>query len=398
MLKAIEVAPDVYWVGAVDWNERNFHGYTTERGTSYNAYLIVDEKIALIDTCKGAFVDELLERIADVVDPASIDYVIANHGEPDHSGGVPAVMAAAPHAQLVCGAPQGKAVLAAHYGDGFDFLTVKTGDTLCLGKRTLSFVQTPMVHWPDNMVTYSDFDRILFSNDAFGQHLASSQRFADEVGLPEVMVQARKYYANIVMPYGKQVTKALAAVEGLELNLIAPAHGVIWRSHISEILTAYREWSSGEPQERAVVVYDSMWHTTEAMAVQVAEAFVDCGVPVELCDLKANHISDIMSEVLPARYVAVGSPTLNMTMMPTVAGFLCYLRGLAPKNRVGIAFGSFGWAPAGPNDVAVALEAAGFEMPLPTLARQWREDTEGLAALRSAVCGLVRGEAAGEEA
>ena len=400
MLKAIEIAPDVYWVGAVDWNERNFHGYTTERGTSYNAYLIVDEKIALVDTCKEAFAGELLERIADVVDPASIDYVIANHGEPDHSGGVPAVMAAAPHARLVCGAPQGKAVLAARYGDDFDFLTVKTGDTLSLGRRTLSFVQTPMVHWPDNMVTYSDADRILFSNDAFGQHLASSQRFEDEVGLPEVMAQAQKYYANIVLPYGKQVAKALAAVEGLDLGLIAPAHGVIWRSHIPEILAAYRQWSSGEPQERAVVVYDSMWHATEAMATQVAEAFADCGVPADLLDLKANHISDVMSAVLPAKYVAVGSPTLNMTMMPTVAGFLCYLRGLAPKNRVGIAFGSYGWAPAGPNDVAAALEAAGFALPLGTLTCQWREDAEGLAEIRATVCGLIcgDGETAGEGA
>lgn len=393
MPKAIEIVPGVYWVGGVDWNERNFHGYTTERGTTYNAYLIVEEKIALIDTCKAPFADDLLARIADVVDPASIDYVIANHGEPDHSGALPAVMAAAPHARLVCGAPQGVGVLKAHYGDGFDFLPVKTGDTLSLGKRTLSFVQTPLVHWPDNMVTYDAADRILFSNDAFGQHLASSSRFDDEVGLPEVMVQAQKYYANIVLPYGKQVGKALDALEGLAIDLIAPAHGVIWRSHVAEALAAYRTWSAGEPGERAVVVYDSMWRTTESMARTIAEAFAECDVPVQLLDLKANHISDIMSEVLPARYVAVGSPTLNMTMMPTVAGFLCYLRGLAPKGRVGIAFGSYGWAPAGPNDVAAALEAAGFALPLPTLTRQWREDAEDLAAIRAAVCGLVRGEA-----
>ncbi len=390
MLKAIEIAPDVYWVGGVDWNERNFHGYTTERGTTYNAYLIVDEKIALIDTCKAPFADDLIARIADIVDPASIDYVIANHGEPDHSGALPAVMAAAPNAQLVCGAPQGLGVLKAHYGDGFDFLTVKTGDTLSLGRRTLTFVQTPMVHWPDNMATYSEADRILFSNDAFGQHLATSKHFDDEVGLPEVMAQAQKYYANIVMPYGRQVARALDAVAGLAVAMIAPAHGVIWRSHVADILAAYRTWCSGEPEDRAVVVYDSMWHTTELMAREVAEAFVECGVPVRLLDLKVNHISDIMSAVLPARYVAVGSPTLNMTMMPTVAGFLCYLRGLAPKGRVGIAFGSYGWAPAGPDEVAAALEAAGFEMPLPTLARQWREDAEGLAEVHDAVVSLVR--------
>ena len=392
MLKAIEISPDVYWVGGVDWNERNFHGYTTERGTTYNAYLIVDEKIALIDTCKAPFAEDLIARIADIVDPASIDYLVSLHGEMDHSGSLPALLDVAPGATVVTGAPKGADILRAHYGDDLPVQAVKTGDVLDLGKRSLSFVQTPMVHWPDNMVAYDAFDRILFSNDAFGQHLATSKRFDDEVGLPEVLVQAQKYYANIVMPYGRQVAKALGALEGLDIALIAPAHGVIWRSHVAEILEAYRAWSSGDPEDRAVVVYDSMWHTTEAMAREVAEAFVECGVPVKLLDLKVNHISDIMSDVLPAKYVAVGSPTLNMTMMPTVAGFLCYLRGLAPKNRIGLAFGSYGWAPAGPNEVAEALEKSGFSLPLGALTRQWVEDDEGLSFVHDAVVGLVRGQ------
>ena len=280
-------------------------------------------------------------------------------------------------------------MLAAHYGDGFDFLTVKTGDTLCLGKRTLSFVQTPLVHWPDNMVTYSDFDRILFSNDAFGQHLATSKRFDNEVGLPEVLLQARKYYANIVMPYGRQVRKALDALRGLDLDLIAPSHGVIWRSHIADVLAAYDRWSADAPEDQAVVAYDSMWHTTEAMAQAIAEGFVESGVPVRLCDLKCNHISDIMADVLEAKYLAVGSPTLNSGMMPTVAQFLCYLKGLAPRNRVGIAFGSYGWAPAGPNEVQAALEAAKLELPLEPLTRQWADDEEALQAVRDAVIDLV---------
>ncbi len=389
MLKAIEVKPDVYWVGGVDWNERSFHGYTTERGSTYNAYLIMDEKIALVDTCKAAFADDLLARVADVVDPARIDYIVSNHGEPDHSGALPKVAAAAPNAKVVTGDPKGAAILRAYYGDGLDLLPVKTGDGLELGCRTLSFVQTPMVHWPDNMVAYDAYDRILFSNDAFGQHLATSKRFDDEVGLPEVLLQARKYYANIVMPYGRQVRKALDALRGLDLDLIAPSHGVIWRSHIADALAAYDRWSADAPEDQAVVAYDSMWHTTEAMAQAIAEGFVESGVPVRLCDLKCNHISDIMADVLEAKYLAVGSPTLNSGMMPTVAQFLCYLKGLAPRNRVGIAFGSYGWAPAGPNEVQAALEAAKLELPLEPLTRQWADDEEALQAVRDAVIDLV---------
>lgn len=336
MLKAIEIKPDVYWVGGIDWNERNFHGYTTERGSTYNAYLILDEKITLIDTCKRDFTDELIDRIADIVDPASIDYIVSNHVEMDHSGGLPAMAAIAPNATIITGTPKGVAGLKAHYGDELNVQGVKTGDTLNIGKRTLTFVQTPMVHWPDSMVTYDEYDQILFSNDSFGQHYASSKRFDDEVGLPEVLVQAQKYYANIVMPYGKNVEAALKALAGLSFDMIAPAHGIIWRSHVPEILDMYRKWASGVPDEYALVVYDSMWHTTETMAVEIVEAFIEMGIPARLLDLKVNHISDIMAEVLNARYIAVGSPTLNKTMMPTVASFLCYMRGLAPAGRVEI--------------------------------------------------------------
>ena len=390
MLEAIEIVPNVYWVGGIDWNERYFHGYTTERGSTYNAYLIVDEKVALIDTCKAPFADDLLERVRSVVDPARIDYIVSNHGEPDHSGALPRMAAAAPNARVVVGAVKGEEILRAYYGDGLDLMPVKTGDELALGERTLTFVQTPMVHWPDNMVTYDAFDKVLFSNDAFGQHLATSKRFDDEVGLPEVLLQAKKYYANIVMPYSRQVRKALDAVEGLDLSMIAPSHGVIWRSHVGDILREYAGWCANEPGEAAVVVYDSMWHTTEAMAKAAAEAFVERGVPVRLLDVKHNHISDIMTEVLDAKYIAVGSPTLNNSMMPTVAEFLCYFKGLAPKGRVGLAFGSYGWAPAGPNEVAAQLEAAKVAQPVEPVTRQWGDDGTAQAAMAEAVAALVQ--------
>lgn len=392
MLHAVEVKPDVYWVGGIDWNERNFHGYTTDRGSTYNAYLIMDEHITLIDTCKPSFSAELIERISEIVDPARIEYIIANHVEQDHSGAIPAVCELAPKARIVTSDPHGVNGLRAHYGER-DYLPVKTGDTLCIGKRTLGFTQTIMVHWPDNMVTYSPEDRILFSNDAFGQHFASSKHFDDEVGLPEVLKQAKKYYANIVMPYSRHVARALTTLRTLDIDMIAPSHGIIWRSHVPEIMEAYARWSALTPDDYAVVVYDSMWHTTEAMALQIVESFVEHDLSTRLFDLKANHISDIIAEVLSAKYVAVGSPTLNNSMMPTVAAFLCYLKGLSPKSgwegRVGIPFGSYGWGTNGPDEVAAALEGCGFDLPVGTLSHQWTEDVEHLAELDSVISGMI---------
>lgn len=385
MFNATQIAPDIYWVGVIDWNERNFHGYTTDRGSTYNAYLIVDEKITLIDTCKPGFTEEMLERISQVIEPSRIDVIIANHVEQDHSGGLPVMRQAAPHATIYTSDPAGIKGLTAHYGD-LGYTGMKTGDTLNIGKRKLVFQQMQMVHWPDNMAVYSPTDKILFSNDAFGQHLATSYRFDDEVGA-EVYRQAKKYYANIVMPYNKQVKKVLEAVEPLDIEVIAPAHGVIWRNDVAGIVQRYHEWAEQKLDDYALVVYDSMWHTTEKMAGSIAEAFTDKGVNVRLMDLKVNHISDIMTEVLTAKYLALGSPTLNSAMMPTVAAFLCYLKGLTPKgsDRIGIPFGSYGWAPLGPNEVAAGLEAAGFETAWGTFTHQWTADEEYLSQLRDEI-------------
>ncbi len=372
-----------------EWNERLFHGYTTERGITYNAYLIMDEKITLIDTCKATFADELVQRISQVVDPAEIDVVITNHVEMDHSGSLPVIHKIAPNAEIYASAGAGVNELRAHFG--IEATPVKTGDTLCIGERTLSFVTTPMVHWPDNMVTYSDVDKILFSNDAFGQHLATTKRFDDENDMCEVMKQAKKYYANIVWPYGMQAGRALAAVKGLELKMIAPSHGCIWRSHIAEIIAKYEEWTTYQTQEKAVVVFDSMWHSTESMAREICDAFIAEGISAQLVDLKSTHISDIMLYMCDARYVAVGSPTLNSNMLPTVASFLTYMRGLSPKNdqRIGLAFGSYGWAPLGPKQVYAELENAKFQLPVPVVAQQWVPSEENLAELQDTVRKMI---------
>ena len=389
MLNAIEISPKVWWVGGIDWNERLFHGYTTERGITYNAYLIMDEKITLIDTCKATFADELVQRISQVVDPAKIDVVITNHVEMDHSGSLPVIHKIAPNAEIYASAGAGVNELRAHFG--IEATPVKTGDTLCIGERTLSFVTTPMVHWPDNMVTYSDVDKILFSNDAFGQHFATTKRFDDENDMCEVMKQAKKYYANIVWPYGMQAGRALAAVKGLELKMIAPSHGCIWRSHIDEIIAKYEEWTTYQTQEKAVVVFDSMWHSTESMAREICDAFIAEGISAQLIDVKSTHISDIMLYMCDAKYVAVGSPTLNSNMLPTVASFLTYMRGLSPKNeqRIGLAFGSYGWAPLGPKQVYAELENAKFQLPVPVVAQQWVPSEENLAELQATVRAMI---------
>ena len=389
MLNAIEISPKVWWVGGIDWNERLFHGYTTERGITYNAYLIMDEKITLIDTCKATFADELVQRISQVVDPAKIDVVITNHVEMDHSGSLPVIHKIAPNAEIYASAGAGVNELRAHFG--IEATPVKTGDTLCIGERTLSFVTTPMVHWPDNMVTYSDVDKILFSNDAFGQHFATTKRFDDENNMCEVMKQAKKYYANIVWPYGMQAGRALAAVKGLELKMIAPSHGCIWRSHIDEIIAKYEEWTTYQTQEKAVVVFDSMWHSTESMAREICDAFIAEGISAQLIDVKSTHISDIMLYMCDAKYVAVGSPTLNSNMLPTVASFLTYMRGLSPKNeqRIGLAFGSYGWAPLGPKQVYAELENAKFQLPVPVVAQQWVPSEENLAELQGTVRKMI---------
>lgn len=361
-MKKIEIKPGIYYVGTVDWNVRSFHGYSTNRGATYNAYLIVDEKIALVDTVKAPFAGELIERIREIIDPEKIDYVISNHVEMDHSGAIPEVMKVAKNAKIVTSAPSGLKGLQAHYGCEYDYVPVKAGDSLSLGKRSLTFVATPMLHWPDNMVTYCPEEKLLFSNDAFGQHFSSSKIFDDEVNMDEVMAEAKKYYANILMLYGKQAAKALEIVKGLDIDMIAPSHGVVWRSYIDRIFEAYEAYATGKEEETALVVYDSMWQSTEKMAKAILEGFAIKGITAKLYDLKQNHISDIMTEVLTAKYICVGSPTLNNTMLPTVASFLCYMKGLAPKDKLGFAFGSYGWGGQGVMEVNESLKGIGIEL------------------------------------
>ena len=361
--KAIQISENIFWVGAVDWSMRNFHGYETSRGSTYNAYLILDEKITLIDTVKINFKDELISRISSVIDPAQIEIIVSSHVEPDHSGALKEISMLAPNAEIFTTNPNGLKGLTNRYGK-LNYKPVKAGDEISIGKRTLKFVPTPMLHWPDSMVTYCPEEKILFSNDAFGEHLATSLRFDDENDLDTIFYEAKKYYANILMPFGKQAQTALKALGGLEIKMIATGHGVIWRSHIDKILDCYKKWSAGEVSERAVVVFDSMWHSTEILAQTITETFAKKNIPAAYYDIKKNPLSDIITDIFTSKYLAVGSPTINNQMMPTIAAFLCYLKGLRPLNHKGFAFGSYGWGGQSIGYVEDELKAAGVEIIL----------------------------------
>ncbi len=342
-MKAEKICRNIYWVGAIDWKLREFHGYATHKGSTYNAYLVIDDKITLIDTVKGNLKQEMLQRIASVIDPSKIDYVISNHAEPDHSGSISDVVALAKDAVVITSATGGEKGLKGYFGE-LPYRTVKTGDTLCTGKYNFTFTATPMVHWPDNMVTYLAEEKILFSNDAFGQHYGCAERYDDLADPCDVFFEAKKYYANIVQPFASQVTAALKALESLDIALIAPSHGVMWRKHIAKIVGLYRDWAQLKTDESAVIVYDTMYGSTEMMAQAVHDAFAARGIPAKLMELNTNDLSDIITELLTAKYLAVGCPTINNNILPTVSAFLTYFKSLNSFPRRTFAFGSYGWS------------------------------------------------------
>lgn len=373
----------VYWVGAIDWNLRDFHGYTTPRGGTYNAYLIVDKKIALVDTVKHGFGGDMVERIKEIVDPSKIDYVVSNHVEMDHSSSLPEIMKIATNAQVIA-TEKGKEGLLRYYRTNWNFRTVKTGDELKLGNKTLLFITVPMLHWPDSMFTYLKEDKILLSNDGFGQHIASSFRFDEDVcsllgyECDTVMDEAAKYYANILMPFAGIIIKKIEEIQklGIEINMIAPSHGVIW-TNPGKIIDAYIKWAQGISKQKVLVIYDTMWNSTEIMANEILRGVVDSGVDAALFHLRKNDWSEIIKEVLEARAIIIGSPTLNNGMFPTVGGFLTYLMGLRPKNKLWATFGSYGWAGGAVKTINEKLKSSGYE-PIESLEVNFRPDEADL--------------------
>lgn len=356
-MQPMQIAENIYDVSVQDWAVRDFHGYKTERGATYNTYLIMDEKITLIDTVKAPFSAELLRNISKVTPLESIDYIIINHVEPDHSGAMPALAKACPNAKFYI-TMQGKNEAIQHYGDIFNFEVAKDGATLNIGKRTLTFASMAMLHWPDSMATYSDYDKILFSNDAFGQHYATSKRYDDEVDQGELFYEAKKYFANILWPYAKLIGRALTKLGGLEIKMIAPSHGVIWRSHIPEILDCYSKWGSGVKDGSLVIAYDSMWGGTEKIARAIASGAAKAGVVVKVAKMSSTPNSTVVADLFTASGFLAGSSTLNGTMLPVMGSLLIYLKGLAPTGKKAAAFGTFGWAGGAQKDMEELLTKA----------------------------------------
>jgi anaerobic nitric oxide reductase flavorubredoxin len=372
-----KIVEGIYSVGVVDWNVRSFHGhtYSTNRGTTYNAYLIVDEKVTLVDTVLGSFAGELIENIRQVVPVEKIDYIIANHVETDHSGALPAIMKLCPKAKIF-GTEKCKEGLYKYYYGNWDFQVVKTGDTLKLGKRTLQFIAAPMIHWPDSMFTYCPQEALLLPNDAFGQHYATSERFNDEVDTCALMDEALKYYANILWPLGAVISKKITEILKMDIpiKMIAPSHGVIWRKDPLQIVNRYVSWANNEVTPKVVIVYETMWGSTEKMARKILEGIAASGVSVKLFDVATADRTEIIKEMLDARGFCFGSSTHDNDMLPAMAGFMEFVKGLLPKNRIACAFGSHGWAGGAVKEIEDVLKVAGIESAFPGLAVKFVPD------------------------
>jgi len=379
---AVPITKHVYWVGAIDWNIRDFHGYATSRGTTYNAYLIMDKKITLIDTVKRPFFPEMLARIRSVVDPSKIDIIVSNHAEMDHSGSLPeAIELIRP--EQVFASSMGTAALQDHFHWKTKVLPVKDQEKISLGELELQFFETRMLHWPDSMFTWIAKEKLLFSQDAFGMHLASARRFADELPQTVLVEEGAKYFANILLPYAPLIPKLIERCRQLGLNaeIIAPDHGPIFRQDLGAVLERYLQWSAQKPTDKIVIVYDTMWESTHMLARQLEEQFQRLGHPVRVLNLHVAHRSDVITELLDAGAICVGSPTLNNQMFPTLADFLTYAAGLKPQRLLGLAFGSYGWSGESIKKVAEALTSMGVEV-LGSCKCKYRPDEETRARCR----------------
>ncbi len=365
-----KIAENIYAVGVVDWNVRAFHGHTyvTNRGSTYNAYLIIDDKITLIDTVYGPFSGELTANIKEIIDPSKIDYIIANHVEADHSGALPAVLKTAPKAKIY-GTAKCKDGLEKYYQIPLNFQVVKTGDKLSIGKRTLTFIEAPMIHWPDSMFTYSIEDQILFPNDAFGQHLASNKTYADEVDACALWEESSKYYANILWPLGTLISKKIEEIVamGIPIKIIAPSHGLIWRKDPMKIVEKYAYWAQNKTINKVIIFYETMWGSTEKMAKKILEGITSAGVEARLYDVTQVDRTTLIDDLLEAKGFVIGSSTHDNEMLPSIAGFLYFLKGLKPKNRIGAAFGSYGWGGGAAKNIEEEMKSAGVELALPIL-------------------------------
>ena len=380
---SFKLTDKVTWVGKIDWELRRFHGdeYSTHKGSSYNSYLIKDKKTVLIDTVWKPFDKEYIENLKKEIDLKEIDYIIAQHGEIDHSGSLPLLMKEIPDTPIYC-TSNGKKILKGHYHEDWNFVEVKTGDTLDIGDSTLTFVEAKMLHWPDSMMTYMSGDNILFSNDAFGQHYASELMFNDLVDQAELFAECIKYYANILTPFSTFVTKKIQEVLSfnLPLNMIATSHGIIWRNNPAQIVEKYMEWANAYQENQITIVYDTMWNATRRMAEKIAEGIksVDKDVAVKLYNAANTDKNDIITEIFKSKAILFGSSTVNKTIMHATSGILEMVKGLGFKNKKAAAFGSYGWSGESVGILEEKIKAAKLDVVQDGLKILWVPDDEGM--------------------
>ncbi len=380
---AFKITDKVTWVGKIDWTLKKFHGeeYSTHKGSSYNSYLIRDEKTVLIDTVWQPFAKEFVDELKKVIDLDKIDYIVANHGEIDHSGALPELMRHIPDTPIYCTA-NGVKSLKGHYHQDWNFKTVKTGDVLDLGESKLTFVEARMLHWPDTMFTYMSGDNILFSNDGFGQHYAADPLYNDLVDQEELYHECIKYYANILTPFSAFVTRKIEEVLGfnLPLNMICPSHGVIWRDNPAQIVEKYMEWANNYQENQITIVFDSMWNGTRRMAEYIGEGIreADKDVAIKIYNAGTRDKNDILTEVFKAKAVLVGAPTINKGITYAATGILEMIKGLGFKNKKAAAFGTYGWSGESPKIINEELAKAGFEIVSEPIKELWNPDEEAL--------------------
>jgi flavorubredoxin len=381
----VAIRENITWVGKVDWELRKFHGeeYSTHRGTTYNSYLVKDEKIVLIDTVWSPFREEYVEMLKKEVDLSKISAVIANHAEIDHSGALPHLMEAIPGTPVYC-TNQGLKSFKGHFHKDWDFRPVKTGDRLSLGSKELIFVEAPMLHWPDSMFCYLTGDNVLFSNDAFGQHLASEMLYNDLVDQAELYQEAIKYYANILTPFSKLVEKKINEVISLKLpvDIICTSHGVVWRKNPLQIVEKYLEWARDYQENQVTILYDTMWDGTRRMAEALAEGIRQSSteITVKLFNTARSDKNDVITEVFKSRAILVGSPTINRGILNSLAGILEEIRGLGFQKKKAAAFGTYGWSGESVKTISGKLQEAGFEMVNEGIKALWNPDHSSLAA------------------
>ncbi|GAB6124961.1 anaerobic nitric oxide reductase flavorubredoxin [Humidesulfovibrio idahonensis] len=385
---SFKITDCVTWVGKKDWELRRFHGeeYSTHKGSTYNAYLVRDEKTALIETVWAPFAAEFIEQLAAEVDLSKIDYVIANHAESDHSGGLPELLRRIPDVPVYCTA-NGVKSLKGHYHQDWNFQVVKTGQRLSLGKRELIFIEAPMLHWPDTMFCYLTGEEILFSNDAFGHHLATEGMYNDLADQCSLVQECIKYYANILTPFSALVKRKIEefAGLGLPLKLICPSHGTIWRDNPMQIVSKYLEWADNYQEHQATIAYDTMWNGTRRMAEAIAEGLnqADPTLTVKLFNAGKADKNDIVTEIFRSKALLVGSPTINRGYLSSLGGLLEMVRGLGFKNKKGAAFGAYGWSGESVKMLTAQLKECGFEVAGEGIRAMWNPDGDALEQCRA---------------